>query len=286
MDRQRFDAHAAVIESVADGLCERLELIRESPTSILDLGCRTGYQLEALAERFPAAFLVGLDPAPSASALSAPARLRLPASFPRWLRRPVAERRRPVLAADPHRLPFAAESFDLVVSNLLLPWCRQPYEVFREVARVLAPGGAFFFTSAGPDTLREYRAAWAEIDAHAHVFGLVDMHDLGDAMLAAGLAEPVLDRDGLVVEYPGIDALQTELRALGAGNVASGRRHGLMAPSVRTLLKASSEVGTRFSVTFELVHGHAWKGQTGRQSRGAGGEVRVDLDELRRSLKH
>jgi len=285
-----FDAHAAVFESVGNRLRERLELLAVVPRRVLDLGCRSGYQLETLRERYPEASVVGADPAPGGAALP-------PSSWPAWLRR--RPRPAPRVAADPHRLPFADGAFDLVVSNLLLPWCHAPHAVFAEVVRVLAPGGAFLFTSTGPDTLREYRAVWARIDAHLHGFGLVDMHDLGDAMLAAGFAAPVLDRDEIRVDYPSIDALQEELRRVGAANVALGRRVGLMSPSVRKALRvgagelvadsateadeAAAGVAERFPVTLELVQGHAWRGELATSRRGPEGERYVSLESLRGS---
>ena len=276
----RFDEHAAVIDIVGGRLRERLDVLAESPTRILDLGCRTGYQLAALGEAFPAARVVGADPAP------APAPV-LPRSFPRWLqRRPVAPAR---IACDPHALPFADESFDLVVSNLLLPFCRSPHRVFAEVARVLDTGGAFFFTSAGPDTLVEYRAAWAAVDAHAHHYGLIDMHDLGDAMLAAGFAAPVLDRDNVTVDYASLQALEDELRGVGAVNLASGRRSGLMSPAVRAQLHRAQGDRVRWPVTLELVQGHAWKGELradGSDGGSGGGSTQtIALETVRRALR-
>ena len=269
-----FDAHAAVFENVGERLRERLELLAITPARVLDLGCRTGYQRAALQGRYPDAEIVGVDPAPAPPPVA-------PSSWPAWLRR--RPRPAPTVAADPHRLPFADACFDLIVSNLLLPWCHAPHAVFAEAARTLAPGGAFLCTGAGPDTLREYRALWAGVDAHPHGFGLIDMHDLGDAMLAAGLAAPVLDRDEIRVDYPSVDALERELRGVGAGNLARGRRAGLMAPGVRKALQRCRSSEERFEVTFELVQGHAWKGELARSPRGPGGESYVSVETLRGS---
>ena len=258
---------------VGERLRERLDLLAIEPSSVLDLGCRSGYQLAALQGRYPKARVLGADFAPGVSTDA-------PTLWPAWL-----PRRRPAssgIAADPHKLPFAKGSFDLVVSNLLLPFCQSPHRVFSEVARVLAPNGAFLFTSAGPDTLCEYRSAWAGIDSHLHVFGLIDMHDLGDAMLAAGFAAPVLDRTNLTVDYPSIDALQKELREVGAANLALGRRAGLMSATVRDALRASNQ-GERYPVTLELVQGHAWKGELKKNQ--TNGEFAIPVDSLRRSLR-
>ncbi|MFK7862239.1 MAG: methyltransferase domain-containing protein [Granulosicoccus sp.] len=269
-----FDAHAAVFEAVSDRLLGRLELLAIKPLRVLDLGCRTGYQLEALAQRYPEATIFGADPAPGEPP-------GLPRSWPRWLRR--SSPSQPVrVACDPHELPFASGSFDLVVSNLLLPWCHAPHRVFEEVARILAQDGAFMFTSAGPDTLMEYRRSWASIDSHLHGFGLIDMHDVGDTMMASGFAAPVLDRDNIVVDYPDIASVQKELRSLGAANIAVGRRTGLMSHSVDAKLGATVKSGARFPVTLELVQGHGWKGSL-KSVKNSSGEVTVSVDTLRGS---
>ena len=271
--RDGFDAHAAVFDVVGGRVRERLEVLATPPTRILELGCRTGRELAALAERYPDATVTGLDPAPGAAP-------RAPGAWPRWLRRvPAAPAR---VAGDPHRLPFADGAFDLVVSSLLLPWCEAPDRVFAECARVLDRGGAFFFATAGPDTLVEYRRAWAAVDGHAHGFGLIDMHDVGDAMLRAGLAEPVLDRDDVTVDYPSLEALEAELRGVGAANLARGRRAGLTAPSVRKAL-ARAVPGGRFPVTLELVQAHGWKGEPRPAATGSDGVRTISLEHLRRA---
>jgi malonyl-CoA O-methyltransferase len=272
--QDEFDAHSAVFESVAQQLQERLGLLAIQPSRVLDLGCRTGYQLDALQEIYPDAQIVGCD-------LATRKPVALPRSWPDWLRkRPRSPER---LICDPHELPFAPATFDLVVSNLLLPWSHSPHRVFEEAERILRPGGAFMFTTAGPDTLMEYRSAWAKIDSYMHSFGLIDMHDIGDSMMAAGFAAPVLDRDVLRVDYPSIRALQKELLSLGAANVASGRRLGLMAPGVIELLDSESADKGRFVVSLELVHGHGWKGELHLSGKNTDSEYKIPVDSLRGS---
>ncbi len=273
-NQHNFDSHSAVFQSISDRLLARLEFLAVQPQRILDLGCRSGYQLASLAERYPEAIIVGADPAPGIAP-------QLPSSWPSWLRR---ERQapHPRVACDPHQLPFADESFDLVISNLFLPWCQEPHRVFAEVSRVLGTGGAFMFTSAGPDTLIEYRRLWADLDSHLHVFGLIDMHDLGDSMMSSGFAAPVLDRDNIVIDYPTVAALEKELRALGATNIALGRRRGLMSSVVTQRLQEREMSLERCKVTLELVQGHGWKGEL-RAPTEPGADVTVSVDTLRGS---
>lgn len=264
-----FSEHSAVFQNVSERLLARLELLAIKPQRVLDLGARDGYQLAALQACYPDAQIIGADPAIIGTGKT------------RWWARAKPVRR---LSCDPHALPFCDEAFDLVISNLLLPWCHEPTRVYDEVARVLAQNGAFMLTSAGPDTLQEYAQLWRGIDSSEHVFGLADMHNIGDALLAAGFAAPVLDREAIVVDYASVDALQAELTHLGATNIACGRRAGLMSQEVRRIIR-ESVFEKRFSVTLELVHAHGWKGALLPQRNKNSDEFSVSLDSLRQSLR-
>ncbi len=265
-----FDEHRAVFDVAAERLEQRLALLTLDPERVLVLGARTGHRYAALQERYPKAVIVCVDPAATTIA-----------GGKNWFGRKASVSS---VTADPHNLPFADDSFDLVISNLLLPWCRHPPAVFSEVHRVLNTNGAFFFSSAGPDTLQEYRKLWAQIDGYLHVFGLVDMHELGDALLQSGFAAPVLDRENLQIDYPSIDALTDELRGLGAANIAQGRRFGLMSSQVQEHLRQLAEQG-RFTVTLELVQGHGWKDELVKPRNNSNDEYSISLDSLRRSLR-
>lgn len=272
--QEEFDAHSAVFETVAKQLHERLGLLAIQPAHILDLGCRTGYQLDTLQQMYPQAHIVGCDLAVRKPVVQ-------PGRWPSWLRKGPQSPTR--LVCDPHELPFASASFDLIVSNLFLPWSHSPHRVFEEAERVLKPGGALMFTTVGPDTLMEYRAAWARIDNYVHTFGLIDMHDIGDSLMAAGFAAPVLDREMMQVDYPSVAALQHELHALGAANVATGRRLGLMAPRVLERLDDATRGENRFVVSMELVHGHGWKGELSASGKNSNSEYAIPVDSLRGS---
>lgn len=265
-----FGQHNAVFQNISERLFERLDLLAIEPARVLDLGARDGFQLEALRKRYPDALVVATDPA------------FLTQTSGSWW--PFGKRPSASVSADPHHLPFADESFDLVVSNLLLPWCHDPALVYREVARILAQNGAFMLTSAGPDTLQEYQNLWLQIDTAEHLFGLADMHNIGDAMLSVGFAAPVLDRELITIDYPSVDALQAELHHVGAANIAMGRRAGLMSGQVRTQLSKLAAEG-RFSVTLELVHAHGWKGALSSARNNNSDEFSVSLDSLRESLR-
>lgn len=127
--------------------------------------------------------------------------------------------RTPALVSDdPHHLLFADRSIDLAVFNVLYPVmsCAQVsfyrVESFRLVERSCS--------AVQGQPIERALSVWATIDAHLHGFVLIlDMRDLGDSMLSAWFAAPVLDRENTTIDYPPMDALQDELNQLGAAYI-------------------------------------------------------------------
>ena len=118
------------------------------------------------------------------------------------------------------------------------------------------------FTTLGPDTLKEIRAAFAGVDRHTHVSRFVDLHDLGDLLVEAGFADPVMDMECLTLTYADGEAMMRDLRAIGATNATLGRPRGLMGRDRwRRALAALDAVRRdgRIPATFEVIYGHAWK---------------------------
>ncbi len=292
-----FDDADEVHSVARTRLLARLPLFALNPRRIVDLGAATGKASLELAGLYPEASIIAMDVCrPMASRAMARCR-QLNRTF--------------AITGDAERMPLRDSSVDLMFSNLLLPWC-DPEQVFRESARVLRDGGLLLFTTVGPDTLRELRQAWSEVDDGLHVHGFVDMHDLGDLATRAGLAEPVLDIDRLTVRYPNIGALVAELRACGATNTAHGRRSRLtgrgrwqaFAERIAVGDREESRVGGRsaepggkgggdhggaLSVSVELVFGQAWgTGAGAAHGTGQAGDVfeaAIPISELRRRLR-
>lgn len=263
-----YERVAGLQHEIGARLLARLDVIKLMPNRILDLGCGTGFCAHALRRRYRKAEVVGLD--------IASAMLREARRGDGWFRRGRW------LGGDAECLPFADASFDMVFSNLALQWC-DPDRVFQEVARVLRPGGLFMFTSFGPDTLRELRHAWAAVDGAPHVHGFIDMHDLGDALVRARLAEPVMDVDRLTLTYKDVMSLLRELKDLGAHNVAHDRPRVLTGKGRFARFRAAYETQAsdgRIPATYEVVYGQAW----GPLAAHAG-VVTVPLTQLRRSGK-
>jgi malonyl-CoA O-methyltransferase len=277
---QRYDEHAFLQREIGDRLFERLEYVKAAPARALDLGSGTGYATALLARRYPQAALVALDIAP---AMLAFARAKAMAPFfNRLLRR---ARPHDYLCADAESLPLADASMDLVLSNLALQWT-DPERVAAEVARVLRPGGLFMFTTFGPDTLKELKRAFRALDDAPHVNTFPDMHDIGDILVHAGFADPVMDQEVLTLTYTGLKPLLRELKGIGAHNVLPGRAAGLMGRQRWQRMVEAYEAfrrDGRLPATYEVVYGHAWKPETAR--RAASGEQRIGLADFREMLK-
>jgi malonyl-CoA O-methyltransferase len=217
-----YDAFAVLQREVAQRMRDRLDYVKLAPRVVVDAGCGTGESLGALAARFPEAAVIGVDfalPMLARAAARTPPRSWL---ADRLARMTAGATRAPALVcADAERLPFAAASVGAVWSNLMLQWLDDPSIALGEFARVLEDGGLAMFSSFGPDTLKELRAAFGE-DA-PRVSRFVDMHDLGDAMVAAGFADPVVDMEQFTLTYATPRALFAELKGIGATSARRDR---------------------------------------------------------------
>lgn len=264
-----YDESAVLQHEIGRRMLERLGFMRIAPRRILDLGCGTGQTSEGLLGQYPKAELVALD---FAEGMLSRARRR-----GRWLRRPRC------LCADLDALPLADGTIDLIFANAAIQWSVDPPSAFADMVRVLRPGGLLIFSSFGPDTLQELRAAWAEVDDEAHVHGFVDMHDYGDMLVNAGLADPVMDVERMTLTYRSPMAAMREIKAIGAGNASPRRPRGLTGRERFDRLCEAYEgfrdTNGRLPVSYEVIHGHAWM----PLQRRVGGETRVSIDALRRS---
>ena len=268
-----YEEVAVLQREVGRRLMERLELVRIAPATVLDAGAGTGELSAEIGRRYAAAHTVLLDLSP---AMLATARRR-GSLIERW------RRKRSFVCADVERLPLATGCVDLIVSNLMLQWCNDLEGALREFRRVLRPGGLLMFTTLGPDTLRELRASWRAVDGHVHVNAFIDMHDVGDALIRTGFADPVMDREDIVLTYEDVPALMRELKALGAHNSTGGRPRGMTGRGRLARMMAAYEGFRRegrLPATYEVVHGHCWAPSAGQAARGASGEIKVPLSRI------
>ena len=269
-----YDGAAVLQKEVGARMAERLDVVKLSPASILDAGCGTGDAQAEFAVRFPAARYVGLDVAEpmldaarAKAGLSRSALARIFASFAGG--RGVVEPR--FVCGDIAWLPFKTGAFDLVWSNLALQWVSDLPKALAEVDRVLAVDGLITFSTFGPDTLKELRAAFAVVDRHAHVSRFTDMHDIGDMLVGAGFADPVMHMEMVTLTYADAPAMMRDLKAIGATNATHARPRALMGRGrwerALAALEAMRRDG-RIPATFEVIYGHAWKAASTRTIEG------------------
>jgi malonyl-CoA O-methyltransferase len=267
-----FDEVAFLPREIAQRMRERLDFIKVAPTSVLDAGCGAGEDIPALRERFPEAPVFGTDLSHGmlSRALHHDAgdtswRRFLPASLGKAL-----GARGPRFAqADFSALPFAAGAFEFIWSNLALHWHSRPDLVFPEWQRVLKVNGLLMFSTLGPDTLKELRGAYAEIEAahgiasRKHVIDFVDMHDLGDMLVEAGFEIPVMDQETLTITYKSPESLRADVRRWGAYPFERDAHDCAFARRLHKALLAALEARRRadgtIALSFEVIYGHAWK---------------------------
>ncbi len=256
-----YDEAAVLQAEVCARLLERLSYVALSPATVLDVGCRTAGGARALAECYPQATVIAVDPSVG---------MLRQASGPRFAR----------ICAEPTRLPLPDASVDLLFSNLTLPWCDDLDAALCEFRRVTRPNGLVHFATFGPDTLRELRAACGRAP-EACLF--TDLHDIGDGLVRAGLVEPVLDVQRYTLTYRDVASLMHDLRALGALGGTAAPGGGLAGRSRLAALASAYEPMRRAGLlpaTCEVVFGQAWGPAGAPQRAQRRGEFAVDATRI------
>lgn len=262
-------------EEAARRLAERLALIKLQPATVLDWSGPLGGSKVLLQPAYPRARYraVALAGAPAAPT-QAPDK---PGWWP-WPRRaaPVPE------GWSVDQLP--AGEAGLLWSNMLLHGAADPLAVFVQWHRAVAVGGFLMFSTLGPGSLPELRRVYRARGWGVPMAPLVDMHDLGDMLVHAGFADPVMDQELLTLSWPDADALLRELRGWGA-NLSPQRHAGLRTPRWRQQLAqalAPAAGAGRPSLTVELVYGHAFRVAPRPRVQA---ETAVSVDEMRSLIR-
>ncbi|MBI5107523.1 MAG: methyltransferase domain-containing protein [Rhodocyclales bacterium] len=243
-----YDSAAVLAREVGARMAQRLDLVKITPQRIADIGCATGDGIRALQARYPKAQAIALD-------YALPMLRAVRRATPRLQR--VMGRGPRLLNADVRALPLAANSLGLVWSNLMLHWLDDPLPAFREMHRVLEVGGLLCFAVLGPDTLKQIRDAATRVGAGDTARRFLDMHDLGDMLVAAGFGDPVMDMEMITLTYAGPRAFLADQRHLGVRDGLLGRQAWR---DWRRVFDAwEPDADGRLPASFEVVFGHAWK---------------------------
>jgi malonyl-CoA O-methyltransferase len=247
-----YDSAAVLAREVGARMAARLDLVKISPRRVADIGCATGDGIRELSRRYGSQ---------GGGKLALAIDYALPMLRAVRQRTPVLQRlagRGPRLVnADVRALPLAANCLGLVWSNLMLQWLDDPLPALKELQRVLEVGGLLSFATLGPDTLKELRGAAEIVGAGDTAKRFLDMHDLGDMLVAAGFADPVMDMEMITLTYPSARAFLADQRHLGVRDELLGQQPWR---DWRRLFGAwPRDAERRLPATFEIVYGHAWK---------------------------
>jgi SAM-dependent methyltransferase len=269
-DRAAVDlsAHDFLFREVADRLADRLDDVTRKFPRALDLGCHGGEIAAALGGRGGIETLVQCD-------LSAGMAGRAAANGS------------PTLAADEEFLPFAPESFDLVISNLSLHWVNDLPGCLLQLRQCLKPDGLFLAAMLGGDTLAELRQALMEAElaetggVSPRVSPFADLRDAGGLLQRAGFALPVVDGDRLTATYPDLLGLMRDLRGMGEANAVQARPRGFaprtLFPRADLLYRRTANADGRLPATFQIITMTAWAPHAAQQQALAPGSARSRL---------
>lgn len=257
--------------TLAARMAERLEWIKLDAQTVLLWQGVVGGGADALRERYPEAQQIWVE-----NLAQATARQRLAAPWWQPWRRPVGQ------VLGPEELPPGGAQ--MLWANLGLVGVADPQVLFSRWASALAPEGFVLFSSLGPDSFLELRELYQAEGWGAATPAWMDLHDLGDALLKSGFADPVMDQERLTLTWSSAADLWRDLHAIG-GNVAPDRHPGLRTPAWRQRWLAAAErrlqgSDGRLRLTLEFVCGHAVRPHPRHP-----GEITVPLSDLQAQLR-
>ncbi len=245
-----YDSYACLQRDIANKLFSHLDV--SEPVSILDLGSGTGYCAGILSQRFPDATIISLD--------LANAMLRYARANSNKQQQDTSEF---WLCGDAENLPFADQSFDLVISNLTIQWCENPHRVFSELFRVMKSGAQASVSTLAEQTLMELKESWAAVDSYVHVNEFLSCEKIVQFSESQPFASAKNIHTREIWYYDSLGALTNELKGIGAHNQNSGQASGLTGKSKLKKLKQTFENrrvdGKGIPVTYDLVQLHLVK---------------------------
>ena len=257
-------------EELGRRMADRLSVIRQAPPSVLLWPGDDGAPVPELRAACPAAVVQRV------------VEHRSPQPAPAWWQRWRAQTAPTELS--PAQVPDGQAA--LLWSVMRLHWDADPRALLAVWRRALAPDGFVMYATLGPGSLPELRALYRRHGWGTPLALPIDMHDLGDMMVEAGFADPVMDQETLRLTYSSPQALLDELRSLGA-NTAPGRFAGLRTPRWHARLLAALgelvDAEGRLPLTLEVVYGHAFRAPD--KGPAVQADTRIGLDEMRALLR-
>jgi len=270
-----YDAAAIVQHEICDRALERLQMLKLEPGTILDIGSGTGKSVRGLQAQFPESHVIASD-------VAVPMLLNLNQM------QPPLQQAASITCCDAEQLSIKDESIDLVFSTSTFQWCEDLNQVFTECARILKQDGVLVFTTFGPDTLKELRQSWAHVDQKDHVHRFIDMHHIGDLLLANHYADPVVDMEIITIEYKHARQLLRDLKDTGSrgkfgieeGNYSTGLMGKYKFQQFEAAYEHKRQKNGLLPASYEVIYGYARKLSLDKDNATAN-EVRIPIDEIK-----
>ena len=265
-------------------MAERLQVLKRAPRRVVDWGTHFGASDAALRQACPRARRTAVeafdqpDIAKAAEPVAGVAASPLWWSARRWWHATMSR------ANPPHESTLSEGAADLVWSNMVLHHLADPEATFARWLRLLSVDGILMFSTLGPGTFESLRRLYASQRWRSPHAPFVDMHDLGDMLVHAGFADPVMDQEVITLTWATAAEALAELRQLG-GNADRVRHAGLRTPRWRAALERAltqARADERIAIEFEVVYGHAVRPPP-RPKLAA--ETAVTLDDMRGMLR-
>ena len=270
-----YDAAAIVQQEICERALERLQMLKLEPSTILDIGSGTGKSVRGLQAQFPKSHVMASDVA---------------MSMLMYLNKmqPSLQHKASIICCDAEKLSIKDESVDLIFSTSTFQWCEDLNLVFAECLRILKPDGVLVFTTFGPDTLKELRQSWSLVDQQDHVHQFIDMHHIGDLLLAHHYADPVVDMELITIEYQQVRQLLRDLKDTGSrgkfGIEEDSFSSGLMGKNKFQQFEAAYEryrqKNDLLPASYEVIYGYARKLSLTKDKTPVS-EVRIPINQIK-----
>lgn len=149
---------------------------------------------------------------------------------------------------ESEKLDLANQQIDLLWANAWRFHHDQTWkQSLAEWHRVMRADGLLMFSYLGPDTAKELRG----LEQPGALLGL-DMHDMGDGLVQAGFADPVMDMEYLTLTYEDASLFIKDATSLGFLP-----KKGISLETEAQIQQLKSPEGM-WHLTLEVVYGHAW----------------------------
>lgn len=212
----QYDQYARLQRQIASTFLDHFDehFNHINPISILDLGCGTGQVTEAMCQRYVDASVFALD---FSQKMLAQTEQRLSSKgF-----------NSQGICADAEQLPFQSETFDLIISSLMLQWANDLQGTLAQLRETLTPQGVLAFTSFSQGTLRELKSSWGAVDGAVHSSDFLSLQAFETVAKAAGYSKVTIISETIVFCYDTIREMLQEMKGIGASNARSARIKGL-----------------------------------------------------------